>query len=274
MRAIDEMRRWPDTFFMSAASDPSFPASAGSSVSSAAGVSPCPRGRLSATTRMQRPLRALALAAGVALLAAAVPPMEVRAETAPTGPSAGTDGPAKDEAGPPGDPAAPAHKLSRDKRTQLEGLFAALKVAPDEASAKRIGDRLDRIFEESGSPGADLLMARATAAMAAKNYDLALDLLTQVLKFEPDDLGALSRRATIYYMKDQYAEALADIREVLARESRHHAMLYAFALILRDIDEEALALQAVRRALAINPQLDGGREMEKQLALKVEGREI
>ncbi len=165
-------------------------------------------------------------------------------------------------------------KPPRDKHTQLEALFAALKVAPDERSSKEIADRLDQIFAESGSPSADLLMARASVAAEAKQYDLALDLLDQVIAFEPDYIGARSKRATILYLTDNYGAALADIREVLAREPRHYGMLYGLALILRDMDEERRALDAVRAALAVNPHIEGAQSMEAELSLKVEGRQI
>lgn len=174
----------------------------------------------------------------------------------------------------PGDAAPARPRLPRDKRTQLEGLFAALKVAPDDRSAKMIADRLDQIFGDSGSPSADLLMARAAAAAEAKEADLALQLLDAVIEIEPDYIGALSRRATILYMRDDYGAALADIREVLAREPRHFAMLYGLALIMRDLGDDKRALQAVRQALAVNPRLDGASELEAQLTIKVEGRPI
>lgn len=165
-------------------------------------------------------------------------------------------------------------RLPRDKRSQVEGLFAALKVAPDERSAKMIADRLDQIFTESGSPSVDLLMARANAAVEARDFDLALQMLDKVIEIEPDYIGALSRRATILYMRDDYGGALVDMREVLLREPRHYAMLYGLALIFREFGDDKRALDAVRRARAVNPQLDGADDMERQLSIKVEGREI
>ena len=183
----------------------------------------------------------------------------------PTGPSAAL---------PPGEAAPARQRLPKDKRTQLEGLFAALKVAPDDRSSKMIADRLDQLFSESGSPSVDLLMARAGAAAEAKAFDLALQILDQVIEIEPDDLGARSKRATILYMRDDYGGALADIREVLAREPRQYAMLYGLALIMRELGDDKRALEAVRKARAVNPRLDGTEEMESQLSLKVEGRGI
>ena len=192
-------------------------------------------------------------------------------------PAGAQDQPARGDKAPAAassDPSAARPRLPRDKKTQLEGLFAALKVAPDDRSSKQIADRLDQIFGDSGSPSADLLMARTNAAAEAKDFDLALKLLDEVIEIEPDYIGALSRRATILYMRDDYAAALADIREVLAREPRHYAMLYGLALIFREIGDDARALKAVREARAVNPRLDGADEMESQLSVKVEGRGI
>lgn len=167
-----------------------------------------------------------------------------------------------------------SRKAPKDKRTQLEGLFAALKAAPDDRSAKVIGDRLDQVFNTTDSASVDLLMIRASVALEAKQYDLALKILGQAIEIDPDDIGALSKRATIYYMRDDYGPALADIREVLAREPRHFAMLYGLALILRDMGDDKRALEATRKALEVNPRLDGAKELEAQLTLTVEGRGI
>lgn len=193
------------------------------------------------------------------------------------GAGTGAPAPRAQESGPavPGGGASPsARKAPKDKRTQLEGLFAALKVAPDDRSAKIIGDRLDQLFNTTDSASVDLLMIRASVALEAKQYDLALKILGQAIEIDPDDIGALSKRATIYYMRDDYGPALADIREVLAREPRHFAMLYGFALILRDMGDDKRALDAVRKALEVNPRLDGAKELEAQLTLTVEGRGI
>lgn len=175
------------------------------------------------------------------------------------------------------DPSSGPHaprKAPKDKRSQLEGLFAALKVAPDDRSAKIIGDRLDQLFNTTSSASVDVLMARANAALEAKQTELALKILGQAIEIDPDDIGARSKRATLYYMRDDYGAALADMREVLAREPRHYPMLYGMALILRDIGDDARALDATRKALAVNPRLEGAKELEGQLSLTVEGREI
>ena len=59
----------------------------------------------------------------------------------------------------------------------LDTLFGALKIAPDEASAKAIEDRIWALWQASGSDTVDLLMTRVKQASDAGNYDLALRLL-------------------------------------------------------------------------------------------------
>ncbi|MFG1360428.1 tetratricopeptide repeat protein [Xanthobacter pseudotagetidis] len=196
-------------------------------------------------------------------------PSQSRPDTGGPAPNAGGKSDKSDKAA-----EAPRPRLPKDKRTQLEGLFAALKVAPDERSSKQIADRLEAIFADSGSPSCDILMARALAAADAKQYDLALELLDQVILIEPDYIGAISKRATLRYMKDDYAGALADLREVIAREPRHYASMYGLALIFRDLGDDTRALDAVRRARAVNPRIDGSEDLEDQLTVKVEGRQI
>ncbi len=58
-----------------------------------------------------------------------------------------------------------------------------------------------------------------------KNYDLAIKLLDAVIAIKPDYVEAWNRRATVYYLKQDYGHSLADLREVLAREPRHFGAL-------------------------------------------------
>ncbi len=156
----------------------------------------------------------------------------------------------------------------------LNTLFDALKVAPDDASAKAIEDRIWSVWMVSGSDTCTLLMSRVRAATDAKDYDLAIKLLDAVVALKPDYIEAWNRRATIYYLKQDYAHALADIAQVLAREPRHFGALSGLGLILQDIGDDKHALEAYRRALAIDPHLENLSEVVKTLSEKVDGRDI
>jgi tetratricopeptide (TPR) repeat protein len=173
--------------------------------------------------------------------------------------------------GPPGD-------MPRNERGastySLDTLFQALKIAPDDESAKAIEDRIWAIWTISDSDTCNLLMSRVKVATDEKNYDLAIKLLDAIIAIKPDYVEAWNRRATVYYLKDDIAHSLADIREVLAREPRHFGALSGLGLILQDIGDDKDALEAYRKALAIDPHLENIPDVVKTLTEKVEGREI
>jgi tetratricopeptide (TPR) repeat protein len=156
----------------------------------------------------------------------------------------------------------------------LDTLFGALKVAPDEASAKAIEDRIWAIWIVSGSDTCDLLMSRVKEATDAKDYDLAIKLLDGIIAIKPDYVEAWNRRATVFYLKQDYGHALADIREVLSREPRHFGALAGLGLILQDMGDDKHALEAFRGALAVDPHLQNLSDAVKTLTEKVEGRDI
>jgi tetratricopeptide (TPR) repeat protein len=112
------------------------------------------------------------------------------------------------------------------------------------------------------------------AAADEKDYDLAIRLLGAVIELKPDYAEGWNRRATIFYLKKDYAHAVADIREVLVREPRHFGALSGLGLILQEIGDEKHALEAYRRALAIDPHLEHVADVVKTLSEKVEGRDI
>ena len=173
-------------------------------------------------------------------------------------------------------PEAPAKlpKVGADKTRGLDFLFGALKAAPDEASAKHVEARIWALWMQTPSDTAALLMVRAKVAMDAQQIDVALKLLDAVVKLRPDYVEGWNRRATLYYLKNDYAHSLEDIEQVLVREPRHFGALAGLGMIMQDIGDEKRALDAFRKALAVNPYLEKVPELVKTLSEKVEGRDI
>jgi tetratricopeptide (TPR) repeat protein len=173
-------------------------------------------------------------------------------------------------------PDAPAKlpKVPADRTRGLEFLFGALKAAPDEASAKHVEARIWAIWLQTPSDTVALLMTRAKAAMDAQNSDVALKLLDAVVRLRPDYVEGWNRRATLYYLRNDYARSLEDIQQVLAREPRHFGALAGLGMIMQDLGDDKRALDAFRRALAVNPYIDKVPELVKTLTEKVEGRDI
>src|SRR5689334_22926200 len=165
-------------------------------------------------------------------------------------------------------------KVGADRTKGLDFLFGALKAAPDEASAKHVEARIWAIWIQTPSDTAALLMSRANTAVEAQKIDIAIKLLDAVIKLRPDYIEAWNRRATLYYMQNDYARSLADIREVLIREPRHFGALAGLGMIMQDVGDEKRALEAYRKALAVNPHLEKIPDQVKALTEKVEGRDI
>jgi tetratricopeptide (TPR) repeat protein len=171
-------------------------------------------------------------------------------------------------------PEAPPKLPKADRTRGLDFLFGALKAAPDEASAKHVEARIWAIWLQTPSDTAALLMVRAKAAMDAQKMDVALKLLDAVVKLRPDYVEAWNRRATVYYLQSDYQHSLEDIEQVLVREPRHFGALAGLGMIMQDLGDDKRALDAFRKALAVNPYLDKVPEMVKTLTEKVEGRDI
>ena len=165
-------------------------------------------------------------------------------------------------------------KVGAEKTRGLDFLFGALKVAPDETSARHVEARIWAQWLQTPSDTAALLMMRSKAAMDAQQTDVALKLLDAVVKLRPDWVEAWNRRATLYYLKNDYGHSLQDIQQVLVREPRHFGALAGLGMIMQDLGDDKRALDAFRKALAINPHMDKVPELVKTLSEKVEGRDI
>src|SRR3954467_15602471 len=184
-------------------------------------------------------------------------------------------GPARAEPGSWTDAPDKLPKAARGDRTKnLDFLFEALKAAPDADSAKLVEGRIWALWLASGSDTADLLMSRVKTAIDGKDNDLAIELLGAVIGLKPEYVEAWNRRATLYFATKDFGKALADIRQVLAREPRHFGALSGLGIIMQELGEDKLALEAFRRALAVNPHLQKIPDFVKTLTEKVEGRDI
>jgi tetratricopeptide (TPR) repeat protein len=165
-------------------------------------------------------------------------------------------------------------RVGADRTRGLDFLFGALKAAPDPASAKHVEGRIWALWTQTSSDTTMLLMTRAKTAIEKKQPEVALKLLDKVVKLRPDYVEGWNRRATIYYLQNEYGKSLADIREVLSREPRHFGALAGLGMIMQELGDDKRALDAFRKALEINPHLEKLPDTVKSLIEKVEGRPI
>ena len=178
--------------------------------------------------------------------------------------------PAAAASAPPEPPAAKAPTRAE----ALDKLLGRLAGAQDEAEGRAIAAMVERMWMESGSDTADLLMTRAVAAMNGNRRDVAAALLDKIIDLAPGWAEAWNKRATLRFLENDDSGSMADISHVLTLEPRHFGALSGMGFILERHGEDAAALKALRRALAVYPQDGDVRKAVDKLAPTVEGQDL
>ncbi len=156
----------------------------------------------------------------------------------------------------------------------LDRLFAQLAQSKTPEDAKVVEDLIWDVWNQSGSISVDLLMNRALESMAAGDYENALTFLDEIVDLAPGYSEGWNKRATVHFLRDDYASALADLEATLALEPRHFGAIAGLALVLEDLGDKEGALDAYRKALSVYPYLEGAGEAESRLTVEIEGRGI
>ncbi|HEX3495811.1 MAG TPA: hypothetical protein VHT02_01335 [Methylocella sp.] len=156
----------------------------------------------------------------------------------------------------------------------LDRLFDRLRNASDPGDAQRIAASIERVWLQSDSDTANLLMQRATVSMQAGNYPLALALFDKLVALEPDWAEAWNQRATTRFLTGDADGAMADINQVIKLEPRHFGALAGMGIILQGAGLEKSALEIFNRALAVYPLEPNIQKLVEKLTLEIEGQDI
>ena len=156
----------------------------------------------------------------------------------------------------------------------LDELFAELADSEGSRAGRALEVAILERLHESGSDTVDLLLSWAMKFMEEKEYPRALDVLDQVVMLKPDFAEGWNKRATVYYLLDDYGSSLADIRRTLALEPRHFGALSGLGFILDETGKKEQAIEVFQKALAINPQLTKIREAVERLEKETAGSAI
>ena len=144
----------------------------------------------------------------------------------------------------------------KDPRARhLDALFAQLRSAPDEATARRLEEDIRSAWRRSDDPTVDAAMAQAIEEAGNHEYDRALAILDDVVGRAPRYAEGWNTRATLLFFMGRLDRSLADIERTLALEPRHFGALAGRALIHIRRGERAQAAASIRAAMAIDPYL-------------------
>jgi tetratricopeptide (TPR) repeat protein len=166
--------------------------------------------------------------------------------------------------------AAPAYAAP----SELDKLFAQLAKAEDEDAAKPIEDKITGLFRRSGSATVDLLMTRVDAALAANDKQTARKLIGSVTSLAPGYAEGWHARAAILAEAHEDSAAMVSLQKAVQLNPRQFDAMMELGSMLEDYGDKAAALKLYRRALALNPQMEGADRRIRALTVSVEGRDI
>lgn len=155
----------------------------------------------------------------------------------------------------------PAPSLPR----RLGSLFRELAGQEARRSPDDVEDLIWALWISHEDRGAEETMGAAVEAMASGALDRAKPLLDHLTERYPDWSEAWNKRATLSFIEKRDADSLRDIERTLELEPRHFGAISGFGQIcLRNgyLNEARVAFQV---ALAINPHLEGLREIIEDL---------
>ncbi|MFN3920974.1 MAG: tetratricopeptide repeat protein [Caldimicrobium sp.] len=97
------------------------------------------------------------------------------------------------------------------------------------------------------------LFLEAAQAFAKKELDKALELLNEILTYDPNHIKALETRAAIYIQKEDLDTAERDLNTAIALEPKNARLYFRLGLIYykkKDLDQ---ALEYFTQAIDLNP---------------------
>ena len=129
----------------------------------------------------------------------------------------------------------------------------------DPAAAATAAAALWEMWHASGVPEIDKLLQRGIEAMERGDLLAAEALFTDIIRRAPDFAEGWNKRATVRYLGDNHAAAIADCEETLARKPHHFGALAGQGLCHMALGQHREAADLFRRTLTVYPHLEAAR---------------
>jgi len=162
------------------------------------------------------------------------------------------------------------------RRVGAAGLAEAGRMSDVPALAKALHDRDEEtrtiaeaaiweIWGRSGDAGIDELYRKGLQLMHFGAAREAIQVFTLIITQKPAFAEGWNKRATLYYSIGEYQKSLHDCDEVVKRNPMHFGALAGYGLIYLQLDQPDRAVDYFKRALKINPNMQGVAQNIQQL---------
>jgi len=147
-----------------------------------------------------------------------------------------------------------------DQKNQLNRLFDQLEKVNNPKTAALLEKKIWSLWHEHpNNNGLTAKLEFGTELMHYGSYDYALGVFSNIIKTDPDWSEAWNKRATVFFLMNQYTKSLNDIEKVLDIESRHFGALSGQARIFIKIKEYEKAIKSIKRTLEFYPSFKSGK---------------
>ncbi|MBX5452461.1 MAG: tetratricopeptide repeat protein [Acidobacteriia bacterium] len=164
-----------------------------------------------------------------------------------------------------------AQRSPAERAAELDRLLAALKAAPDEATAALLEARIRAFWLEGTSPAVRLLMARGIRNLNAKAAADAERDFDDVIALDPNLAEAYFQRGLARWKQGKAAAAIRDMEETLRRQPRHFDAFRVLSEIAEQRHDYMSALKAWQKLLSLDPKTPGGEAKLKELTRRAMG---
>ncbi len=158
-------------------------------------------------------------------------------------------------------------------QSSLDEMLGALRQA-EPAEATRLSREIEREWSKSGSTALDMLLRRGREALEQEQVDIAIEHLTALTDHAPEFAEGWHARATAFYMKGLYGPALDDLQRALILNPDNYNALFGLGVMMQEFGNDALARDAFRQVLELNPNHENASKALEQLKTKGIGLEL
>ena len=144
--------------------------------------------------------------------------------------------------------------VQSSQKNVLNNLFDQLEKVNNSKSAVLLEKKIWSVWVEH--PDNNKLTERlqfGTELMQYGSYSYALKVFDNIIVTDPKWSEAWNKRATVYFLMNQFTNSLDDIDKVLSIEPRHFGALSGQARIFIKLQKYENAIKSIERALKFYP---------------------
>ncbi|MDC0436385.1 2-hydroxy-6-oxo-2,4-heptadienoate hydrolase [Candidatus Pelagibacter sp.] len=146
------------------------------------------------------------------------------------------------------------HSAQSSQKIILDKLFDQLIKTNDSNNAEQLEKKIWSVW--SKHPNDNKLtekMEFGTELMQYGDYNYALRVFDNIIVTDPQWSEAWNKRATVYFLMNEFTNSLDDIDKVLSIEPRHFGALSGQARIFIKLQKYEKAIKSIERALEFYP---------------------